>query len=464
MKFIGTLLLGLFLTFCSRHPSVVEQVRSAGELRVITRIDPTTYYEGPNGPTGFEYDLAKLFAGDLGVRLRMVTTATNAQALEMLSRGEGRLVASGLVVTPARKQVVRFGPTYQKITKQIVYLAGHKRPRTVEDLAGGKLEVVANGVEVDWLQELRGAHPGLTWKENDAATSEELIDRVQKGLIDYTIAGSREIRLARRFHPELRIGFDLEANLPLAWAFPQETDDSLYLAAIRFFNRIRTTGDLEQLVERYFGHVKRFDYVGTRTLLKHVEERLPPLIPFFKAAARAHGMDWRLLAAIGYQESHWDPEAVSPTGVRGIMMLTGTTANRMGIGDRADTRQSILGGARYFARVKRKVPERIPEPDRTWLALAAYNIGFGHLEDARRLTQAQNGDPDKWIDVEKRLPLLSKKKWYEKTRHGYARGQEPVKYVENVRRYYDLLLWHDTARQGKPPRSTKAAQIDAPAL
>lgn len=126
-----------------------------------------------------------------------------------------------------------------------------------------------------------------------------------------------------------------------------------------------------------------------------------------------------------------------------MMMLTLRTAKQLGISNRLDPKQSIKGGASYLRRVLNKVPERIQEPDRTWFALAGYNVGWGHVEDARIITQKQGGNPDKWADVKTRLPLLQKSKWYKNTKHGYARGSEPVKYVDNIRRYYDVLVWQD---------------------
>ncbi|MEE8343000.1 MAG: membrane-bound lytic murein transglycosylase MltF, partial [Gammaproteobacteria bacterium] len=204
---------------------------------------------------------------------------------------------------------------------------------------------------------------------------------------------------------------------------------------------IKQDGTLGRLMDRYYGHLPEFNYVGTSSFLRHIRSRLPKYQELFMQGADAIGEDWRLVAAIGYQESHWNPKAVSPTGVRGIMMLTRNTTAYLGLNNRIDPRQSILGGARYFSLVKRKVPARISEPDRTWLALAAYNIGFGHLEDARKLTEGQGGNPDKWVDVKQRLPLLSQSKWYRHTEHGYARGQVSVQYVENVRSYYDILIW-----------------------
>ncbi|MES9844484.1 MAG: transglycosylase SLT domain-containing protein, partial [Candidatus Sedimenticola sp. 6PFRAG5] len=200
---------------------------------------------------------------------------------------------------------------------------------------------------------------------------------------------------------------------------------------------------LKQLIERYYGHVKRLGFVDKTTFTRHIAKRLPEFTPMFKAAAEKADLDWQLLAAIGYQESHWNPKAVSPTGVKGIMMLTTGTARQLGIEDREDPAQSIMGGARYLRLVEKKLPKRIENPDRLWFALAGYNVGYGHLEDARILTQRGNGNPDKWADVKQYLPLLSQEKHFKTVKHGYARGREPVTYVDNIRNYYELLLWHN---------------------
>ncbi|WJW76286.1 membrane-bound lytic murein transglycosylase MltF [Thiohalobacter sp. IOR34] len=436
------LLIYLSLLGCERQQEThLAQVLSAGELVVVTRNSPTTYYEGPQGPTGFEYDMVRLFADQLGVRLRIVIADSFADILPMVSRGEVDLAAAGLTITETRKSLVRFGPSYQKITPQLVYRQGTPRPADLNDL-NGILEVVKGSSHEERLMALRTEYPNLSWKTNDELDSGELLGLIWEQVIDYTIADSNEVAISRRFFPELRVAFDISDPEPLGWAFAHEPDNSLFNAAREFFARIRQDGTLEQLLERHYGHVADFDYVGTRRYLRHIQQRLPRYIDLFKAAAERHGLDWRLLAAIGYQESHWDEHARSPTGVRGIMMLTLDTMRQLGLDSRLDPAQSIEGGARYFAMMKKKIPARIAEPDRTWLALAAYNIGFGHLEDARILTQRNGGDPDKWVDVKKYLPLLSQKKWYKQTRHGYARGREPVRYVENIRSYYDILVWY----------------------
>lgn len=464
MKVLVILLLGLFVTLCTGHRDALQQVQDRGALRVITYNSPTTYYTGPRGPTGIEYDLARAFAAHLGVELELVLVR-QPEVLGALERGEGDLAAAGLSISRAARTRVRFGPPFQTVRQQLVYRMGTPRPRTPADLDGHLLEITSPSTHLRTLLTLQREHPELTWQENTEAETAELLELVWEQVVDYTVANSNEVALVRRFFPELKIAFELGTPRELAWAFPTGADDSLYREVLRFFDTLRLTGRLEQLMERHYGHVGRFDYVDTRTFLRHTRSRLPEFRPLFEAQADALGIDWRLLAAIAYQESHWNPAAVSPTGVRGLMMLTRATARQMGVTDREDPAQSIYGGARYFLRVRKKIPERIPEPDRTWLALASYNVGFGHLEDARILTQRQGHDPDRWLHVREHLPLLSQEKWHTQTKHGYARGNEPVRFVENIRRYFDLLTWADSRTgdeaEEEPPSLLRALQLPA---
>ncbi len=426
---------------CSDPVPLLKRVRLHGELLVATRNSPTSYYEGPQGFAGLEHDLIQAFADYLGVRPRFLVANSVEQALDWVAEGSAEVAAAGVVVTHTRAKRFRFAPSYQEITPQVVYRKGRLRPRTIPDLAKGRLEVAANSSQEELLIRLKREHPSLTWARNHDANSEQLLYLVNEDVIEYTIADSNEVALNRRYYPALTPAFDLTESVELAWAFRRSEDASLAVAATKFLETLRKSGQLEQLIERYYGHLDRLNFVDTRTFQRHVEERLPKLLPYFREAAEATSLDWRLLAAIGYQESHWDSTAVSPTGVRGIMMLTRATAKRMGVDDRRDPKQSIYGGANYLRMLEDKMPDRIPHPDRLWLALAGYNVGFGHLEDARRLAEQQDADPDKWSEVKQRLPLLSVEKWYKGTRHGYARGREPVAYVDGVRSYYDLLVW-----------------------
>jgi membrane-bound lytic murein transglycosylase F len=451
------------LAACGRPPSTLEQVQTRNELIVITRNGPTTYFEGPYGPAGFEYELAKRFAKFLGVELRMLVPPRFSDILPLTALGNAHLAAAGLTVTEKRKQQVRFGPVYQKITPQLVYRSGSTRPKTLADL-DGLLEVVAGSSHEELLMTLKNDYPNLTWDADEGQDIEELLILVWQQLIEYTVADSNELAINRRFYPELKPAIDLSDPQPLAWAFPRSDDDSLFNAAITFFNKIKANGTLERLIDRYYGHIGEFDYVGTRRYQSHVELRLPEFRDMFVYAAKEVGVDWRLLAAISYQESHWKQDAVSPTGVRGLMMLTQAAAEDIGVDNRSDPAQSILGGAHYLIKMRQRISEEVPEPDRTWLALAAYNIGLGHLEDARILTQKNKGDPDKWVDVKKNLPLLSQKKWFQQTRYGYARGREPVRYVDNIRSYLDILIWLTEQDKAGTPAPPVLPQFDVPAL
>jgi membrane-bound lytic murein transglycosylase F len=209
----------------------------------------------------------------------------------------------------------------------------------------------------------------------------------------------------------------------------------------RYFQWLRESGRMVKLIQQATGEVRSFAYEESREFQTHLADRLPRFRPWFEQASEESGLDWRLLAAVGYQESKWDPLAQSGDGALGVMMLTSDTADAMGIKDRSNPQQSIFAGARYLAEVREKVPDRIPEPDRTWFTVAAYNVGFGHLEDARVLAQTAGKNPDSWADVREQLPLLAQERWYVKVKRGYARGWEPVQFVDRVQRYLTLLEW-----------------------
>lgn len=431
----------------------MDQIRKNGELVVISRNGPATYYQGPDGDMGLEYELASEFADYLGVKLRLITPDNFEDIIPMIVRGEAHLAAAGLSVTKNRKKLVRFGPEYQEITQHLVYRSGIKRPESLEDILDGQLEVTAGSSHSERLQQLTETHSDLQWKENHDLSSNELLNLVYEQVIDYTIADSNDLALFQRYHKEVHSAFTISQPQSLAWAMPYNADNSLLDESHHFFNQLKQQGRLKQLLERYYGHTDQLGFVGTRLYLRHVKTRLLKYQDYFEKMASIYNLDWRLLAAVGYQESHWRPEARSPTGVRGIMMLTLATAKQLNIDNRLDPEQSIEGGAKYLRRMLNRMPERVQEPDKTWLALAAYNVGYYHLEDARILTQNAGKDPDKWIDVKESLPLLSQKKWYKKTKHGYARGNEPVNYVDNIRIYYDLLVWqknHEKALHDTP--------------
>ena len=441
---IGSVVLALMLSACwgeSPQPNHLQQVQARGYLTVGTLMNATSYHLRDDGPRGFEYELAQALADELHVELRIIDEVHIEHLFDRLAAGDVDFVAAGLDVTAARRAAMRFTPYYHRVDQRLIYKQGSRpRPRDWDDLEGD-LMVVAGSSHEEYLHAISQQYPDLQWRTTRLYDADELLGRVINDEIAYTIADTNTLDLQRRAYPDLSVAFTVRSDVPLAWAFPQNDDDSLYATAIEFIGRQHDEGLILKLVDRYWGHVKQFNYVDTQLFIEAVETTLPEYIALFQQYAGEQ--DWRLLAAISYQESLWDPWARSPTGVRGMMMLTLPTAQAMGVRSRVDAEQSIRGGARYLERLHQRLPARIDEPDRTWFALAAYNVGLGHLNDAREITRRQGGDPDNWIDVRQRLPLLRQKQYYQDTRFGFARGDEPVTYVGNIRRYYDTLRWLD---------------------
>lgn len=439
--FITGLIVAITIESTIKVTTDLEDVIKSGEITIITRNTPTTYYIGPEGPTGFEYELAKAFALHLGVVPNVIVQNEFSEILPAISRNEAQLAAAGITHTENRSKYVAFTNSYQDITQLIIYKGGNKKPRKLQDLDGATIDVIYGSSHEELLNQLKNKHSFLQWRANKNTEINDLLSKLAKGEIEYMICDSNDFEFNQRFYPSLRKGFQISEQQQLAWAFPKSKDTSLLNAANEFLELSKNNGLLQKLHEKHYSHVPGLNYAGAQTFLKHINSRLINLIPIFKQVANEYNLDWRFLAAVSYQESLWNPNAKSPTGVRGLMMLTRRTARQLGIENRIDPLKSTTGGATYFLHIKKRIPQRISEPDRTWMALAAYNVGFGHLEDARILTQSRGGDPDRWSDVRKSLPLLTQKEWYKTTKFGYARGHEPVLYVRNIRNYYDLLIW-----------------------
>ena len=425
------------LSGCSRVPDPPWQT---GELVVLTRASATTYYLNADGePAGFEYDLVRRFAEAQGWKVRFELAESLEEIFSRLERGEAHFAAAGLAATDKRLGRMRFGPAYATTQEWVVCGSAVEMPRQVADLVGLRLEVVAGSSHSDHLRELRREHPRLDWHEMTLPGEEELLERVANGLTDCTVADEMEYQIARNFLPGLRAAFTLGKPRSIAWAFPRWGESRLLEAVGRFFQELAESGEVEVLKERYYGHVRRLAEADILGILERRTTRLPALKPYFYEAQRVSGLDWRLLAAVAYQESQWDAHASSPTGVRGIMMLTADTADRLGVRNRLDPRESILGGARYLRILRDMVPDTVPEPDRTWMALAAYNIGPGGFAAALRLTRRLDRNPDSWRDVKEVLPGLARSRQGGEPRLAAVRGGEARAFAENVRVYYDIL-------------------------
>jgi len=434
---------GLFLSHCGPDPeglgdASLDDIRARGELVVLTLEGPTSYESPAGEPAGYEVELARAFAASLEVDARFETRRDIDGLLAALERGEGHIAAANLTITPARRERVTFGPAYKSVTEQVICRRGGREPTSLAALPGTSIRVLAGSSYEETLEALAADHPDIEWTARTAGSAMPLLEGVDRGNFDCTVSDSHLADFARRRHPELDVAMNLTEERPLAWAHTG-TIEGLSDALSTWFADVHESGFLADLDERWFGRFGEFDYVDVARFVRRVQSRLPQYRNSFERAAAQVPFDWELLAAQAYQESHWDPDAVSATGVRGLMMLTLSTAERVGIEDRTDPQQSIEGGTAYLGELYERVPDSVTGEDRIWFALAAYNVGMGHMYDARRLAERLGRDKDSWDDLARTLPLLSDPQHYETLRYGYARGHEPVRYVEKVREYRALL-------------------------
>ncbi|HSO20615.1 MAG TPA: membrane-bound lytic murein transglycosylase MltF [Desulfosarcina sp.] len=417
----------------------LERLQSHGEMVLITRNNAACFYEGPHGPAGFEYDLAKAFAEHLGVELKVRVIEEEADMIAALKKGQGDLIAAGFPFGGQAARMLALGPGYLEVEQQVVGRRGGPEIRHEQDLEAYTLWMTGGSTRLEYLAALRQSYPGISWQVLTAYNSEDLLQMVWSRALPLTVVDSNIMAMNHHYYPELTILMNLGVPRQLTWA-TDPRNRHLIQAMHDWFGRESTRHTIKGLIDHYYSHLESFDYVDLARYRRRIKVRLPKYRPYFEAAAEKYKLDWRIVAAMAYQESHWNPKAKSYTGVRGIMMLTRDTADALGIDDRMDVKSAIFAGTRYLARLHRQVGDAVPEPDRTLMALAAYNIGFGHLQDARILAR-RLGKPDtSWHAIRSVLPLLQQKKYYGTLEHRYARGNEAVIYVDRIRTYYRMLL------------------------
>lgn len=423
-------------------PSLLDTIKRKKELRVVMLNAPSTYYIGADGIQGFEYDLIKDYSEHLGVELNITTVNTISEAIEFTKRSDFHVLSASLTKTPSRIAKFNFGPSYFEVQQQVVcnrrLLRNKLFPRDVESLSGLKIKIGEGTSYSDTVRSLIKDGFDIDITYTTAYSTEELLEQVSKNTIDCTIVDSNIYALNLRYYPEMEMAFTISERQQLAWVL---ADDSEKLEADMYtwLNEYSQKGKMAELKDHYYSNVHYFNYYDYKMFYKRIESRLPIYKKFFVASGLKYGIPWKLLAAIAYQESHWNPNAKSFTGVRGMMMLTNATAKLLGIKDRIDPEQSIVGGTRHIKQMIKFVPKEVEGENRLKFALAAYNIGMGHIHDARRLAKRLGYNQNIWSDLKQVLPLLSKKKYYKTLKYGYARGEEPVKYVESIYDYRDIL-------------------------
>lgn len=436
--------------------------KNAKVLSFVTLNSPNTYYLDDNEKAaGLEYDLIQLFIKELndGTQLKLSVANNINQVIPAVLKKKADIAAADVTITDSRKEIIDFSTPYQDVQQVVVYNSEKfkenktKVPKKLNDLAGRLITVPAGTSFVERLIKLKSKQEGLIWEERLHVGSEQLLQELEHGDIDYTIADSHLVSIMQNYYPNLSIAFALGEPEKIAWAMPKNTNPELHQKVNAFFAKIKKNGALRNLIDRYHGNAKRLKPVDVKAFLIRSRTLLPKYKRLFQQAQEITGLDWRLIAAISYQESHWDTFNTSPTNVRGLMMLTEDTADLMKVTDRLDPKQSIPAGAKYINLLKDTIPDRVPEPDRTYMALASYNIGYAHVEDARVLAQRLKMNPDRWADVKKTLVMLNDPTYYVNAKYGYASGGAPVIFVESIRSYYNILA------RFEPSYDDKASQF-----
>ena len=440
----------LLLNACADDRTGLERIKAGQRLRVAILTTAPFHFADQSLIRGLDHHIVSAYADSIHTRLQIIPAATLSEIKAYLKQGRAHIGIAGAMPPPADARIT-MSAAYGESEWVVVGRRGQRLPAGPEDIARGALVVAKDSPAAAVLQRLKDDNPLLRWSESGPASGPRLLQQISQNNLKLTLINADVYRYYRYLYPETKTAFSLARRWPSRWWLGRAKDDSLAASINTFIGQYRDSGKAQALRRVYFDHLDSFDYLDTVYYLRRIRQVLPRYAELFREAAIDHVFNERLLAAISYQESHWDAAARSPTGVRGMMMLTRETARRVGVNDRLDPKQSIQGGAGYLNILKQSLPERIAEPDRSWLALAAYNIGLGHLEDARRLAESLGGDPDRWTDVARHLPKLAEKEWHEKTRHGRARGREPVAFVRAVRRYYDILrLYRQEKRPARP--------------
>ena len=415
----------------------LHKINKAGQITIITRNTPHCYYLYRDEPMGFEYELAREFADYLGVELKVKLAESWESMISELNNGAGALIAAGMTITPRRQNQVSFSNGYMDIQQHLIVHRNRPKIKSLAELSGKKIHVREATSYQERLEELQQQGVKLTIELHNDLPTEELIQLVAQGEIELTIADSNIALLHRRHYPSAIMAHPISDLQHLGWAVHPEARQ-LKAKINSFFKVIKENGRFDEIYDKYYSDITSFDYVDLKVFHRSIKNKLSRYSPFIKAAAKKYGFDWRLIAAQIYQESHLNPRAKSRAGARGLMQLLPSTASSLDVNDIYNPVENINGGVRYL----KKLYDRFSKADaknRILIALAAYNAGQGHVQDARNLAVKKNLDPNLWESLAQTLPLLRYRKYYKDAKYGYCRGTEPVIYIKQIMIYYDIL-------------------------
>jgi membrane-bound lytic murein transglycosylase F len=437
----------------------LQTIQQNKRLTVITRNNSHCYYSYRDQEMGFEYDLFKAFADDLGVDLNIIIAEKWERMIPDLMNGAGDLIAASMTITPSRSRQVAFSNGYLDITQHLIVHRNNTSIRQLKDLSGQSIHVRKGTSYQERLERLKKDQPELNFKIilHEDVPTEELIRQVSEKEIEITIADSNIAMLNRRYYPHAIMAGSINETEKLGWAVRPESKNLMTHINL-FFEKIKHNGEFSEIYNRYYANVDQFDFVDLRKFHRQLRSRLQIYKKHIMEASEKYGFDWRLIAAQMYQESHFDPNARSNAGAYGLMQLTKRTADGFGVTDLSNPQQNIFAGVNHLKYLFDYF-DIDNDSDRLKISLAAYNTGQGHVRDAQKLAVQLRRDPEKWDSIKKTLPLLRYRQYFQNATYGYCRGTEPVKYVRQIMIYYDILKrqaieYHKDMRDASLPDSS----------
>ena len=421
----------------------LEQIIEDGELIVLTINSYASYFNYREVPMGFQYELAQGFAKSLGVELKVKVLNSEVELVNALLNGEGDLIAYNLAITNDRKKELIYCGKENISHQVLVQRNGKELLRDVTQLVGKEVYVMPGKYEerLDNLNNELGG--GIIIKEvsQDSITNEDLIEMVAKGKIDYTVTNNELAKINKTYNPNINISLEISFDQRSAWAV-RKTSPKLAEAADKWHRENINSAEFEASARRYFELNK---HTPQGSILSLKDGRISYYDDLFRKYASQINWDWRLLAALVYTESNFNPSAVSWAGARGLMQLMPSTARAFGVpaGMESDPEQSIKGGVRYIADLQKIFSKIEDKKERIMFVLASYNAGIGHVFDAMALAYKYGKDKYVWNGNVAVYMLLKNREEYYKDpvcKSGYFRGTETYNFVRDVLARADMYI------------------------
>ncbi len=420
-----------------KRTSALHRIKKSGTIRLITDLDLNVFNIYHDWPRDFEHELALEFSSFIGARLEMVTLK-NSNILTDFYKKRGEFISSSLTLANQDKISVARSEPFLNVQQRLIHHKLILPLKSIKELAGRAIHIRKDSPYHLRLKAIKSLGIDIKIITYDVISTEELIRRVALRQIKYTVANNNIAMLNRRYYPDIHIGLPIKEKEQLRWLI-RGRDFELLEKMNAFIEMIKSDGTHRRIFQNYYGNIDDFDYFDLKLFHKRIKTRLPEYKDMIVSESKKYQFDWRMIASVVYQESHFDPLAESHTGVKGIMQVTHETAVEMGIQDRMDPLQSVKAGIKYLDKLYKRFDDIKDRHQRFIFALASYNIGYGHIRDAQKITKELGMNKNRWSSLKQTLPLLTRKKYYKKTRYGYARGKEPVRYVDKILTYYNIL-------------------------